>query len=134
MRTRRSCILPPPVRPRLNRREPAARIATVSARYSFTQFWYARQVIEREVLVRKAGFLDARPQHDRLVTLVKGAVGLQRGGTFDSAAEILDVFKAQCLEQEPAGRVSLDRHRQQRLLVDPHLEPVVGDFAGLGLE
>ena len=78
--------------------------------------------------------LDLAPQHHRLVALVQRAVGLQRGRALDAAAEVLDVLEAQRLDQQAAGRVALDRDRQQRLLVDPHLEPVVGDFAGLRLE
>src|SRR6187402_1933804 len=131
MPRRRNCILPRRWSGQPRQKETAATIAAVSPKCSFAQFFNPRQIVEREILVRKAGFLDARPQHERLIALVKGAVGLKGSRTPDAAAEILDVLEAQRLEQKAAGRIALDRDGQQRLLVDPHFEPVVGDFAGL---
>src|SRR3990172_6928626 len=84
--------------------------------------------------VLKLPFFNLCKYHNGLVPFIQRTVSLDDGRTHDSATEVLYLFKVECFYKHGGLCEAFYLGRDFFILVNPHLQPVIGDSLCLRLQ
>ncbi|VTR66243.1 hypothetical protein DESC_460138 [Desulfosarcina cetonica] len=125
---RRMVILRQPITPSKNT------ILTSIDKSKSAQILNPGQVVEGKNFIRQAAFLQVGENHDRAIPLIQRAVGFHHRRAPDTIADIFDLLEMQGLDEHSRGREAINARGHPFILQHPHLQPVIGDRAGLGFQ
>ena len=91
------------------------------------------QKLERKDFIGNDLLFDVRIRDDGLIAFIKRAVGLDDGRP-QSPFERFPLLEVKSLDQQPGRGIALDPGRNDRFLVHPHFQFIVGDRRGLRLQ